>query len=222
MSAGKHPNFPRLFLLFLLSLESKASLVDFFSRLLTCCPFHILTEQQSSNQRSRYLVRISQQASPRTGATSAPYNTIPGAPPLSPSLQVPGSQSTTSLSSSSLTSPTAARASRSSSSITSRRQRSMSSDIASAKMNPPASPATAHSRKSSESEGIGTPRSRQKKSLTDASVALAKQKAKSAQKVNDSMVYLDGPQVYTCAQCRTHLTSHDDIISKSFHGRHGE
>jgi Yippee zinc-binding/DNA-binding /Mis18, centromere assembly len=35
------------------------------------------------------------------------------------------------------------------------------------------------------------------------------------------MVYLDGPQIYTCAQCRTHLTSHDEIISKSFHGRHG-
>lgn len=35
------------------------------------------------------------------------------------------------------------------------------------------------------------------------------------------MVYLDGPQVYTCGHCRTHLTSHDDIISKSFHGRHG-
>ena len=39
---------------------------------------------------------------------------------------------------------------------------------------------------------------------------------------NDAMVYLDGPQVYTCANCRTHLTSHDDIISKSFHGRHGK
>ena len=36
------------------------------------------------------------------------------------------------------------------------------------------------------------------------------------------MVYLDGPQIYTCGQCRTHLTSHDDIISKSFHGRHGK
>lgn len=35
------------------------------------------------------------------------------------------------------------------------------------------------------------------------------------------MIYIDGPQVYTCAHCRTHLTSHDDIISKSFHGRHG-
>lgn len=33
--------------------------------------------------------------------------------------------------------------------------------------------------------------------------------------------YLDGPQVYACYQCRTHFTSHDDIISKSFHGRHG-
>jgi hypothetical protein len=35
------------------------------------------------------------------------------------------------------------------------------------------------------------------------------------------MIYLDGAQVYSCAQCRTHLTSHDDIISKSFHGRNG-
>lgn len=43
-----------------------------------------------------------------------------------------------------------------------------------------------------------------------------------ARKENDSMIYIDGPQVYTCSECRTHLTSHDDIISKSFHGRHGE
>jgi Yippee zinc-binding/DNA-binding /Mis18, centromere assembly len=49
----------------------------------------------------------------------------------------------------------------------------------------------------------------------------SKEKSRDAQRLNDSMVYLDGPQVYTCAQCRTHLTSHDDIISKSFHGRHG-
>jgi len=62
---------------------------------------------------------------------------------------------------------------------------------------------------------------KQKKQQIDTSVALAKAKAKNAQKENDSMVYLDGPQVYTCGQCRTHLTSHDDIISKSFHGRHG-
>ena len=46
--------------------------------------------------------------------------------------------------------------------------------------------------------------------------------AKKAQLENDAMVYLDGPHVYTCGQCRTHLTSHDDIISKSFHGRKGE
>jgi hypothetical protein len=45
--------------------------------------------------------------------------------------------------------------------------------------------------------------------------------SKRALQMNDSMCYLDGPQVYTCANCRTHLTSHDDIISKSFHGRNG-
>mmetsp|Transcript_8868 Transcript_8868/g.13726 ORF Transcript_8868/g.13726 Transcript_8868/m.13726 type:complete len:320 (+) Transcript_8868:312-1271(+) len=53
------------------------------------------------------------------------------------------------------------------------------------------------------------------------SLSVAKARGRDAQRENDSMVYLDGPQVYTCAQCRTHLTSHDDIISKSFHGRHG-
>lgn len=42
-----------------------------------------------------------------------------------------------------------------------------------------------------------------------------------ASKQNNAMVYLDGPQIYSCGQCRTHLTTHDDIISKSFHGRHG-
>ena len=56
----------------------------------------------------------------------------------------------------------------------------------------------------------------------DASTALAKAQSRSARKLNDSLVYIDGPQVYTCAQCRTHLTSHDEIISKSFHGRHGK
>lgn len=59
------------------------------------------------------------------------------------------------------------------------------------------------------------------KSLADASNAMAKAQSRSARKLNDSMVYLDGPQIYACAQCRTHLTSHDEIISKSFHGRHG-
>jgi hypothetical protein len=46
--------------------------------------------------------------------------------------------------------------------------------------------------------------------------------SKKALSENDAMVYLDGPQVYTCGNCRTHLTSHDDIISKSFHGHHSE
>jgi len=41
------------------------------------------------------------------------------------------------------------------------------------------------------------------------------------QQFNDTLLYLDGPQVYACSSCRTHLTSHDEIISKSFHGRHG-
>lgn len=52
--------------------------------------------------------------------------------------------------------------------------------------------------------------------------SVAKAQSRSARKLNDSLVYLDGPQIYTCAQCRTHLTSHDEIISKSFHGRHGK
>lgn len=57
-----------------------------------------------------------------------------------------------------------------------------------------------------------------RRSLVD---SVARAQSRSARKLNDSMVYLDGPQIYTCAQCRTHLTSHDEIISKSFHGRHG-
>lgn len=65
----------------------------------------------------------------------------------------------------------------------------------------------------------GTPTG--KKVMSVASASLAKARARNAQKENDAMVYLDGQQVYTCAQCRTHLTSHDDIISKSFHGRNG-
>ena len=61
-----------------------------------------------------------------------------------------------------------------------------------------------------------------KKIMSVASTSLAKARARNAQKENDAMVYLDGHQIYACAQCRTHLTSHDDIISKSFHGRHGK
>jgi hypothetical protein len=61
-----------------------------------------------------------------------------------------------------------------------------------------------------------------RKVISDATEALVKAQSRSARKLNDAMVYLDGPQVYTCAQCRTHLTSHDEIISKSFHGHQGK
>lgn len=46
-------------------------------------------------------------------------------------------------------------------------------------------------------------------------------KRKVARRRPPELEYLDGPQIYACGQCRTHLTSHDDIISKCFHGRHG-
>ena len=49
-----------------------------------------------------------------------------------------------------------------------------------------------------------------------------KELCKIARKENDSMVYLDGPRIYTCGECRTHLMSHDEVISKSYHGRHAE
>mmetsp|Transcript_12678 Transcript_12678/g.17326 ORF Transcript_12678/g.17326 Transcript_12678/m.17326 type:complete len:113 (+) Transcript_12678:160-498(+) len=33
--------------------------------------------------------------------------------------------------------------------------------------------------------------------------------------------YLSGPRIYSCSNCRTHCADHDEIISKSFQGRHG-
>lgn len=33
--------------------------------------------------------------------------------------------------------------------------------------------------------------------------------------------YLTCDKIYSCHHCRAHLASHDDIISKSFQGRHG-
>eukprot|EP01136_Pigoraptor_vietnamica_P015205 Opistho-1_new@58078 len=33
--------------------------------------------------------------------------------------------------------------------------------------------------------------------------------------------YLTGSRIYSCAGCQCHLASHDEIISKSFQGRHG-
>jgi hypothetical protein len=65
------------------------------------------------------------------------------------------------------------------------------------------------------------PRTNKKRVMSVATASLYMNKARNAMKENDQMVYLDGPQIYSCAHCRTHLTSHDDIVSKSFHGRHG-
>lgn len=174
--------------------------------------------EQPREQISSDPIRVVQ-ASPRPGATSAPFGTIPRTTLLS--RRQPSS-------SHQIAAPLipVAGGLHSYPSISSQRPRSISGEAPKAMIDSPASsPATARSRRTSESDAMGMPRSRAsagKKSLTDASVALAKEKARNALKANDSMVYLDGPQVYTCAQCRTHLTSHDDIISKSFHGRHGK
>ena len=158
------------------------------------------------------------QASSRTGATSAPFSTIPGTTSLSRRQPSSSNQAGPLI-------PVAG-GSHSYSSMSSQRPRSISGETSEAMIDSPASsPGTARSRRTSESDAVRMPKTQAspgKKSLTDASVALAKEKARTALKTNDSMVYLDGPQVYTCAQCRTHLTSHDDIISKSFHGRHGK
>ncbi|KAK9700668.1 hypothetical protein K7432_012082 [Basidiobolus ranarum] len=35
-------------------------------------------------------------------------------------------------------------------------------------------------------------------------------------------VFLDGETIYICSSCHTHIATHEDIISKSFHGRHGK
>ena len=77
-------------------------------------------------------------------------------------------------------------------------------------------------RHSYQARSPGKPGRSSRKILSNEDEALAKAQSRSARRLNDSMVYIDGPQVYTCAQCRTHLTSHDEIISKSFHGRHGK
>lgn len=76
-------------------------------------------------------------------------------------------------------------------------------------------------RHSYQARSPGKPGRSSRKIMSYENEALAKAQSRSARRLNDSMVYIDGPQVYACAQCRTHLTSHDEIISKSFHGRHG-
>lgn len=35
-------------------------------------------------------------------------------------------------------------------------------------------------------------------------------------------IYLDSPRIYGCKKCKTHLSSHDDIISRNFRGQHGK
>lgn len=88
----------------------------------------------------------------------------------------------------------------------------------------PRSPAARRRRLTPRDESLSVPcvKSRSpRKSTGDTAAVVAKEKARSARKLNDSMVYLDGPQIYACGHCRTHLTTHDEIISKSFHGRHG-
>lgn len=57
--------------------------------------------------------------------------------------------------------------------------------------------------------------------LSVVSPFVARAMSRYARHENDMMVYLEGPSMYACSECGTHLTSHDDIISKSFHGRHG-
>jgi hypothetical protein len=34
--------------------------------------------------------------------------------------------------------------------------------------------------------------------------------------------FLDGDKIYICNTCHTHIATHDDILSKAFHGRHGK
>ncbi|KAL3738386.1 hypothetical protein ACJRO7_019853 [Eucalyptus globulus] len=35
------------------------------------------------------------------------------------------------------------------------------------------------------------------------------------------MAKVIGPRLYSCCHCRNHVALHDDVISKSFQGRHG-
>lgn len=95
------------------------------------------------------------------------------------------------------------------------RSRSRSRDDDSFALSPPISPIMQRGR----SKKIHLRPKTSKKS--SARKAILTDLSKKAREQNDAMVYLDGPRIYTCGQCRTHLTSHDEIISKSFHGRNG-
>jgi hypothetical protein len=67
----------------------------------------------------------------------------------------------------------------------------------------------------------GTATSNHKHHKRVLSSAVARKQSRDARRINDAMVYLEGPVIYCCGECGTHLTTHDDIVSKSFHGRHG-
>jgi Yippee zinc-binding/DNA-binding /Mis18, centromere assembly len=156
--------------------------------------------------------RASVAQSPRNGGTSAPVNNIlgPSSPHFAPSQH---DRPRTPTLSSTYHSPVVARTS----SFRNRRPRAVSREEVSM-------PSWSDSSTSSPGFNTCLGASRihsYRKSLSLTSVALAKMQSRCAQHTNDAMVYLEGPQVYSCGQCRTHLTSHDEIISKSFHGRHG-
>jgi Fe-S-cluster-containing dehydrogenase component len=35
-------------------------------------------------------------------------------------------------------------------------------------------------------------------------------------------VYLNSSRIFGCKNCKTHLSNHDDIVSKNFRGQHGK
>jgi hypothetical protein len=170
--------------------------------------FVFLADPSSSSASSRAAIVNRNVSSPRTGAASAPVNALPRL--SNQQSQLPGQLSSETPANNSPRSrmPSLPQLSNA---HTPRRGRSSSIENENS-MHTGATSFCAHSPRSPDGKRV----------MSDASASLAKARARTAQKENDSMVYLDGPQVYTCANCRTHLTSHDDIISKSFHGRHGK
>eukprot|EP00555_Chaetoceros_dichaeta_P002454 CAMPEP_0198251364 /NCGR_PEP_ID=MMETSP1447-20131203/2212_1 /TAXON_ID=420782 /ORGANISM="Chaetoceros dichaeta, Strain CCMP1751" /LENGTH=446 /DNA_ID=CAMNT_0043936355 /DNA_START=259 /DNA_END=1599 /DNA_ORIENTATION=+ len=111
--------------------------------------------------------------------------------------------------------------------LLSSRSRSRSRDAESFVWSPPTSPVMQRGKNKNSRQNNSNKVSKATKKMHDSASekidqkAICNARALNARKENDSMVYLDGPRIYTCGECRTHLTSHDEIISKSFHGRHG-
>ena len=167
--------------------------------------------QPSSTDPRNISIRLSTD-SPRTGAASAPVNNSLASTHIAPTRQSSHERTVGDLS------PLLHHTSSPRSFL---RRRAHSNDTSLTMAHSFGSPPTQRTINSPSSR-LSPSSSASRKSLSDASMAMAKARARTAQKKNDAMVYLDGPQIYTCAQCRTHLTSHDDIISKSFHGRHGK